>query len=57
MPEHEVAKLLTLNIGMTLSVLLAVAIGVWAIVHEIRQIATMTREVATMTREILRRRE
>ena len=57
MPEHEVAKLFTLNIGMTLSVLLAVAIGVWAIVHEIRQIATITREVATMTREILRRRE
>jgi len=57
MPEHEVAKLLTLNIGITLSVIGVVAICTWGIIHEMRQIATMTREVATMTREVLRRRE
>ena len=49
MPD-DVAKLLSLNIGITLSILLAVAAGVWAILHEMRQIAQITREVAFMIR-------
>jgi putative Mn2+ efflux pump MntP len=54
MPEHELATLMTLNIGMTLSGLLISVIGVWAIMRELRQssreITQMTREVAFMIR-------
>ena len=49
MPD-DVAKLLSLNIGITLSVLLALVAGVWAIIHEMRGIAQITREVAFMIR-------
>lgn len=52
MPEHDVARLLTRNIGITLSVLLAVVAGVWAIVHEMRDIAASTERVARIAERI-----
>ena len=63
MPEHEFARLMTLNIGITLSVILAVMIGTWAIIRTVtrssgdiasvlRDTANAVRDVATMQREV-----
>jgi Na+-transporting methylmalonyl-CoA/oxaloacetate decarboxylase gamma subunit len=56
MPEHDIARLLSLNIGITLSVLLAVAVVVWAIGREVRQAAHESREgireIAQIQREV-----
>ena len=54
MPEHDLATLITLNIGMTMTGVLGAMIGVWAIIREMgrntRGITTITREVAFMIR-------
>lgn len=34
MPEHDLATLITLNIGLTLTGILAAMIGVWVIVRQ-----------------------
>ena len=34
MPEHDLGFLITLNIGLTLTGILAAMIGVWAIIHQ-----------------------
>jgi hypothetical protein len=52
MPEQELARLITLNIGITLSVILAVVIGIWAIMREMRQIAGSTERVAEIAERI-----
>lgn len=49
MPEHELARLMPLNIGMTLSGIIITAISCWAI---IRQSMQSTREIATIQREV-----
>ena len=58
MPEHDVASLLSLNIGITLSVLLAGVIGVWAIIRQINrgeEIAARTLSSAERIAEIAER--
>jgi len=52
MPAYDVARLLTLNIGITLSVIAVVAISTWGIIHEIRQIAASTERVARIAERI-----
>ena len=49
MPEHELSLLVTFNIGLTCTGILAAMIGVWAI---IRQMGQNTREITTITREV-----
>ena len=58
MPEHDIASLLSLNIGITLSVLLAGVIGVWAIIRQINrgeEIAARTLSSAERIAEIAER--
>ena len=68
MPNYDLGILITLNIYITLIVLLAVAFFGWMIVrqiarsnremmHEIGNLGAMTQNVAAMTREVLRRTE
>lgn len=56
MPEHDLSLLVTLNVGMTLSAILAITIGTWAIMRQMsqntREITEHTREIATMQREV-----
>jgi len=61
MPEHDLGLLMTLNIGMTLSGILAAAICTWVITRHVtratagidqsvREVAQIQREVAFMIR-------
>jgi hypothetical protein len=45
MPD-DVARLLSLNIGITLSVIAIVAISTWGILHEIKEISRISERVA-----------
>jgi len=67
-PNHDLGILITLNIWITLAVLLAVAFFGWLsvrqvarstreIMHEVGNLGAMTQNVAAMTREVLRRTE
>ena len=49
MPEHDLAALITLNIGLTCTGILAAMIGVWAIVRQASANTTYRAEISQRT--------
>ena len=52
MPEHDIASLLTLNIGITLTAVLIAMFCVWAIMREMRQLSGSSERIAEIAERI-----
>jgi len=52
MPNYDLGILITLDICLALIGLLGAALGVWAILHEMKQISASTERVAGMAERL-----